>query len=46
MSPLYVFGRKQDLAFEREFYLIPRDTYPPGMGAVCESLKPAGTGPS
>jgi hypothetical protein len=23
--------------------LIPRDTYPPGMGAVCESLKPAGT---
>jgi len=23
--------------------LIPRETYPPGMGAVCESLKPAGT---
>ena len=22
--------------------LIPRDSYPPGMGAVCESLKPAG----
>jgi hypothetical protein len=23
--------------------LIPRENYPPGMGAVCESLKPAGT---
>jgi hypothetical protein len=23
--------------------LIPRESYPPGMGAVCESLKPAGT---
>ncbi len=23
--------------------ITPRDTYPPGMGAVCESLKPAGT---
>ncbi len=22
---------------------VPRDTYPPGMGAVCEHLKPAGT---
>ena len=22
---------------------IPRDTYPPGMGAVCEYLKPPGT---
>src|SRR5262249_40523637 len=23
--------------------LIPRESYPPGMGAVCEYLKPAGT---